>query len=257
MRFEYDKGTKDQEAVDPDRCELAPTPLVLAEKLKRKKAYEFLSNAWAPIASVSGISKEDLMDQARRGALPAGVLVAKGAVSAVEKFLEKGHLSTADLSKRDAMGCSCLHRAARTGVPEAVCTIVKLGHFEEEDFVAVDTDGWSVLHHAASAGSGPCVEVLLQLCHLPQEALALPDSWGRSPAHIAAEADAIEVIQVLAKHQAPAGVARWHHHLGATAGDVWHDHGKVQRQRLGLLPLAHRRSHDAREELGGLLAGRG
>lgn len=203
MRFEYDKGTKDQEAVDPDRCELAPTPLVLAEKLKRKKAYEFLSNAWAPIASVSGISKEDLMDQARRGALPAGVLVAKGAVSAVEKFLEKGHLSTADLSKRDAMGCSCLHRAARTGVPEAVCTIVKLGHFEEEDFVAVDTDGWSVLHHAASAGSGPCVEVLLQLCHLPQEALALPDSWGRSPAHIAAEADAIEVIQVLAKHQAP------------------------------------------------------
>eukprot|EP00435_Cladocopium_sp_Y103_P032929 s2165_g8.t1 len=138
-----------------------------------------------------------------RGALPAGVLVAKGAHSAVEKFLEKGHLSTADLSKRDAMGCSCLHRAARTGVPEAVCTIVKLGHFEEDDFVAVDTDGWSVLHHAASAGSGPCVEVLLQLCHLPQEALALPDSWGRTPVHIAAEADSMEVIQVLAKHQAP------------------------------------------------------
>eukprot|EP00435_Cladocopium_sp_Y103_P050785 s781_g15.t1 len=65
MRFEYDKGTKDQEAVDLERCELAPTPLVLAEKLKRKKAYEFLSNAWAPIATVSGISKEDLMDQAR------------------------------------------------------------------------------------------------------------------------------------------------------------------------------------------------
>lgn len=68
--------------------------------------------------------------------------------------------------------------------------------------MAVDTDGWSVLHHAASAGSGPCVEVLLQLCHLSQ-ALALPDAWGRSPVHIAAEADAIEVIQVLAKHQAP------------------------------------------------------
>ena len=50
-----------------------------------------------------------------------------------------GHLSTADLSKRDAMGCSCLHRAARTGVPEAVCTIVKLGHFEEEDFVVPGT----------------------------------------------------------------------------------------------------------------------
>ena len=30
-----------------------------------------------------------------------------------------GLMSPADLSKRDAMGCSCLHRAARTGVPEA------------------------------------------------------------------------------------------------------------------------------------------
>ena len=29
------------------------------------------------------------------------------------------------------------------------------------------------------------------------------------------------------------------------------------RQRLGVLPLAHRRSHDAREELGGLLPGGG
>ena len=29
------------------------------------EAYEFLSNAWAPIANVSGISKEDLMEQAR------------------------------------------------------------------------------------------------------------------------------------------------------------------------------------------------
>jgi hypothetical protein len=37
----YDSSPGDilsPQAVDPDRCELAPTPLVLAEKLKRKKA---------------------------------------------------------------------------------------------------------------------------------------------------------------------------------------------------------------------------
>lgn len=203
MRFEYEKGTKDQEAVELERCDLAPTPLVLAEKLGRKKAYEFLSNAWAPIANVSGISKDVLMEQARHGALPAGVLVSQGAVGAVEKFLEKGLMSPADLSKRDSMGCSCLHRAAHTGVPEAVCAIVKLGNFEDADCTVADTNGWSVLHHAASAGSGACIEVLLQLCHLPQEALATPDFWGRTPLHIAAENDSSEVIQVLAKHEAP------------------------------------------------------
>ena len=34
-----------------------------------------------------------------------------------------GLLSAADLTKRDAMGCSCLHRAAATGVPEAGATV--------------------------------------------------------------------------------------------------------------------------------------
>ena len=36
------------------------------------------------------MSREEIMGQARRGALPAGVLVSQGAMSAVEKFLEKG-----------------------------------------------------------------------------------------------------------------------------------------------------------------------
>ncbi|CAK9007045.1 Serine/threonine-protein phosphatase 6 regulatory ankyrin repeat subunit C (PP6-ARS-C) (Serine/threonine-protein phosphatase 6 regulatory subunit ARS-C) [Durusdinium trenchii] len=203
MRFEYEKGTKDLETVEVERCELAPTPLVLAEKLGRKKAQQFLSNAWEPIANLSGISKEDIMSQARRGALPAGVLVSQGALSAVQKFLEKGYLSAADLSKRDAMGCSCLHRAASTGVPEAVCAVVELGKFQAEDFLAADAQGWTVLHHAARSGKGACVEVVLLQCHLPQEALGAPDLWGRSPVHLAADADATEVLQALAKHLAP------------------------------------------------------
>ena len=57
-----------------------------------RQAQEFLGNAWAPIASLSGVSREEIMGQARRGALPAGVLVAQGAMAAVEKFLEKGPL---------------------------------------------------------------------------------------------------------------------------------------------------------------------
>eukprot|EP00439_Symbiodinium_sp_Y106_P049362 s2159_g6.t1 len=67
MRFEYEKGTKDTEGVEADRCDLAPTPLVLAEKFGRKEASEFLSNAWTPIvAEVSGqIQKDELMLQAR------------------------------------------------------------------------------------------------------------------------------------------------------------------------------------------------
>ena len=55
-----------------------------------REAQEFLGNAWAPIANLSGVSREEIMGQARRGALPAGVLVSQGAMSAVEKFLEKG-----------------------------------------------------------------------------------------------------------------------------------------------------------------------
>ena len=39
MRFEYEKGTKDLETVELERCDLAPTPLVLAEKMGRKKAW--------------------------------------------------------------------------------------------------------------------------------------------------------------------------------------------------------------------------
>ena len=57
-------------------------------------------------------------------------------VYSLVSLLFAGLLSAADLSKRDAMGCSCLHRAARTGIPEVVCSIVKLGTFAAEDFMA-------------------------------------------------------------------------------------------------------------------------
>lgn len=205
MRFEYEKGIKDTEGVEADRCDLAPTPLVLAEKFGRKEASEFLSNAWTPIvAEVSGqIQKEELMLQARRGALPSGVLVSHGAYASVEKFLQKGLLDVKELAKRDAGGCSCLHRAARTGVAEAVYSILHVGQFTEEDMKAADKQGWSVVHHAAAAGNAACLEVILQLCQLPHSFLVTPDNWGRTPAHVAAEFDAEEVIKVLAKHQAP------------------------------------------------------
>ncbi|CAJ1337953.1 unnamed protein product [Effrenium voratum] len=202
MRFEYEKGIKEQEAVELERCELAPTPLVLAEKLGRKKASEFLGNAWGPIATISGVAKEELMNQARRGALPAGVLVQQGAFAAVEKFLQKGILTASDLVKRDAQGCSCLHRAAATGVPEAVVAILTLGNFSEEDKMAADVNGWTAAHHASNAGSGPCLEVVVQLCELGPKGLDAVDLWGRTCTHVAAEADAAEALQVLAKHQA-------------------------------------------------------
>ncbi|CAE7662620.1 ANKRD52, partial [Symbiodinium sp. KB8] len=124
-----------------------------------------------------------------RGALPSGVLVSHGAYASVEKFLQKGLLDVKELAKRDAGGCSCLHRAARTGVAEAVYSILHVGQFTEEDMKAADKQGWSVVHHAAAAGNAACLEVILQLCQLPHSFLVTPDNWGRTPAHVAAEFD--------------------------------------------------------------------
>lgn len=207
LRFEYDKVLKSSDTVTVDRCDFAPTPLVLAEKTGKKKAAEVLRTFWEPLThELKGkVTEAEIMKQARKGALPAGILVANGAPESLTKLIRNGVISIKDISKKDAMGRTCLHRAARSGVAEAVRTILRLAanEFEDEDLRAPDRTGWTVIHHAAAAGNVDCFRAVVELCSLPMDVFFHLDVWERSVVHVAAEADAAEILQELAKLRIP------------------------------------------------------
>lgn len=169
-----------------ERCEFAPTPLTLAERLGKQKALKFFIGVWEPVTKVIGMTKETLVIEAKAGILPAGMCVSKGHSSLLETLIKKNTVTKKDLFRKDGHGRSCIHLAAKTGNKEVLRLVIQHGEFDtEQDLRAQDNEGWNVAHHAAAADSPQCLREAVELCRLNEEELSAVDVWGRTPAHIA------------------------------------------------------------------------
>lgn len=205
IRLEYETGQRDHLFMRLDRCHVAPTPLLLAEKLGHAAVEELLKEKWTQAARrLQGSRVEELWNRARQGKLLAGVLASLGAVGAVRDMITSKELCAEDLLKKDSAGCTPLHSAAASGSAATVDAICKLADLRPEHVVVLDVEGRNALHHAAESNDAACVHAVFQLMAKmvggPERAKQMGDmgdSWHRTPMHRAAAADAADSVQAL------------------------------------------------------------
>ncbi|CAE8613151.1 unnamed protein product [Polarella glacialis] len=206
VKLENEQGIKQQDLVDPERCEFAPTPLEVAERLRKKGAEAALWQHWELIVAEGFAKKEEVLAAARRGELPISFMLAQKQVASLKTLIQQKALRIEEITWQDAVGRTSLHWAAASGdadILKAACTL-GAKFFEPEDYTAVDHGRWTVLHHAAVSGDAKCMQQVIKLCtRAGGEIFGATDLWQQSPAHVAAMEDAADVLEILAKNGAP------------------------------------------------------
>jgi len=205
----YEEPKQEQHLVPIKDCIWAPTPLVLAKCLGRTRAQKELEKIWTVVANNSGVEEKEALAEAEIGSLPAGHLVSRGRWQDLKKLVRDGTINSLDLRRRDGLGRTTLHCAARTGTKDALQAVLDLFHFEPQDLCAVDDKRWNAVHHAAASGDAECLRAAVSMHSNPQELLLAEDEWYRTPLDVAVEADAGSAVQTLIEMGSP-----WHRPLG-------------------------------------------